>query len=180
MTVRRRAYIGLGANLGDREGMLREAVRRLSSIGEVVDVSSLYETEPVGYLDQPSFLNAAAAVDTVWDASAIVQELLAIERDLGRQRSFRNAPRTLDLDLLLLGDDIVDAPGVALPHPRMNERAFVLAPLAEIAPEAVHPRLGRQIADLLAGLPDVSGVRRFAAPGWEVTAPADESTSPDR
>ncbi len=180
MTVERRAYIGLGANLGEREATLRDAVRRLEAVGRVVAVSPLYETDPVGYLDQPAFLNAAAAVETGLDAGEIVRALLAIEREMGRTRTFRNAPRTLDLDLLLLGDEIVDAPGVTLPHPRMHERAFVLAPLAVIAGDVEHPVLRRSIAELLASLPDRSGVVMADDDGWNVTAPGDGETSPDR
>jgi 2-amino-4-hydroxy-6-hydroxymethyldihydropteridine diphosphokinase len=174
------AYIGLGANLGDREGMLREAVRRLAAVGKVVAVSSLYETEPVGYADQPPFLNAVAAVETELSPEEVVGALLAIERDLGRTRTFRNAPRTLDLDLLLLGNAIRDAPGITLPHPRLQERAFVLVPLAEIAAEVVHPRLQQPVAELLAALPARSGVRRYAPPGWQLIASSGEETPPDR
>ncbi len=176
----KRAYIGLGANLGDREQMLREALQRLATLGEVKAVSSLYETEPVGFLDQPPFLNAVAAVETVRTAGEIVPALLAIERDLGRTRTFRNAPRTLDLDLLLLGDETIDTPGVALPHPRMHERAFVLVPLAEIAPEEIHPVLRRRIVELLASLPGAAGVQRYASSGWELTPPGDAGMSLDR
>jgi 2-amino-4-hydroxy-6-hydroxymethyldihydropteridine diphosphokinase len=176
----RRAYIGLGANLGDREEMLREAVQRLATLGEVIAVSSLYETEPVGFLDQPPFLNAVAAVVSTQTAGEIVPALLAIERDLGRTRTFRNAPRTLDLDLLLLGDEIVELPGVTLPHPRMHERAFVLFPLAEIAPEEIHPVLRRTIGTLLASLPEDTGVRHYAPPDWQITPAGDADTSQDR
>ena len=176
----KRAYIGLGANLGDREQMLREAVQRLATLGEVKAVSSLYETEPVGFLDQPRFLNAVAAIETVRTAGEIVPALLAIERDLGRTRTFRNAPRTLDLDLLLLGDETIDTPDVALPHPRMHERAFVLVPLAEIAPEEIHPVLRRRFVELLASLPGAPGVQRYASPGWELTTPGDAGMSLDR
>jgi 2-amino-4-hydroxy-6-hydroxymethyldihydropteridine diphosphokinase len=161
------AYIGLGANLGEREAMLREAVDRLTAIGDVRAVSSLYETEPVGYADQPTFLNAAAALETTLSPDALVRRLLAIERDLGRVRTFRNAPRTLDLDLLLLDDLVSAAPGATVPHPRMHERAFVLVPLAEIAPAVLHPTLHRSIAELANALPARSGVRHFAYPGWE-------------
>lgn len=161
------AYIGLGANLGDREGTLREAVRRLATLGEVTAVSSLYETEPVGYREQPPFLNAAVALQTRLAPEELMAAMLAIERGLGRTRSFRNAPRTLDLDLLLVDDRILDAPGLALPHPRLHERAFVLAPLAEIAPTAIHPEYDASIAALLANLPDRSGVAVWRGPAWE-------------
>ena len=150
--------------------MLREAVRRLGALGRVAAVSSLYETEPVGYRDQPSFLNAVAAIDTRLAPDEIVRGLLAIERDLGRTRTFRNAPRTLDLDLLLHGDAVVAMEGVTVPHPRLHERAFVLVPLAEIAPDLVHPRLGQTVAALRDALPTTAGVQRYADPAWALTA----------
>jgi 2-amino-4-hydroxy-6-hydroxymethyldihydropteridine diphosphokinase len=152
------AYIGLGANLGDRAATLREAARRLGELGTITAVSSFYETEPVGYREQPSFLNAVIALETDLPPAALFDALLAIERDLGRVRSFRNAPRTLDLDILLQDDLVMDTPELTLPHPRMHERAFVLAPLAEIAPDVRHPVFGSSAAELLAALPDQSGV----------------------
>ncbi|MCD6030369.1 MAG: 2-amino-4-hydroxy-6-hydroxymethyldihydropteridin epyrophosphokinae [Thermomicrobiales bacterium] len=152
------AYIGLGANLGDRAATLREAARRLGELGAITAVSSFYETEPVGFREQPSFLNAVIALETDLPPAALFDALLAIERDLGRVRSFRNAPRTLDLDILLQDDLVMDTPELTLPHPRMHERAFVLAPLAEIAPDVRHPVFGSSAAELLAALPDQSGV----------------------
>lgn len=160
------AYIGLGANLGDRAATLREAVRRLGEHGRVAAVSSLYETEPVGFREQPPFLNAALALETALAPTELLDALIAIERAMGRVRTFRNAPRTLDLDILLLGG-VARTPGLTLPHPRLHERAFVLAPLAEIAPDVVHPVLGISMADLLASLPDRSGIAVWAARGWE-------------
>ena len=159
------AYIGLGANLGDRLGTLRTAVQRLRTFGRVTAVSSLYETEPVGYLEQPRFLNAVVALETALPPAGLLRALLSIERDLGRTRSFANAPRTLDLDLLLVEDVILDIPDLTLPHPRLPERAFVLVPLAEIAPEVVHPGSGKSIRELLHALPDRGGVAVYA-PAW--------------
>lgn len=161
------AYVGLGANLGDRAATLREAVRRLGALGRVRAVSSLYETEPVGFREQPPFLNAALALETEFGPVELLADLIAIERALGRVRTFRNAPRTLDLDILLLDGLVVRTPELTLPHPRLHERAFVLAPLAEIAPDVVHPVLGSSMAELLASLPDRSGIEVWAAPGWE-------------
>ena len=161
------AYIGLGANLGDRMTMLRTAIQRLETLGGIAGVSSLYETEPVGYLAQPSFLNAVVALDTAQAPADLLGALLSIERDLGRVRSFPNAPRTLDLDLLLVDDVILDTPELTLPHPRLHERAFVLVPLAEIAPELVLPGTGKTMQELLRTLPDQGGVEVSAAAGWE-------------
>jgi 2-amino-4-hydroxy-6-hydroxymethyldihydropteridine diphosphokinase len=127
-------------------------------LGTITAVSSFYETEPVGFREQPSFLNAVIALETDLPPAALFDALLAIERDLGRVRSFRNAPRTLDLDILLQDDLVMDTPELTLPHPRMHERAFVLAPLAEIAPDVRHPVFGSSAAELLAALPDQSGV----------------------
>jgi 2-amino-4-hydroxy-6-hydroxymethyldihydropteridine diphosphokinase len=166
------AYIGLGANLGDRAATLREAVHRLGELGTVTGVSSLYETDPVGYQEQPSFLNAVVALQTTLDASSLIRALLAAEASLGRTRSFRNAPRTLDLDLLLLGDTVVATDDVQVPHPRLHERAFVLAPLAELAPDAMHPVLHRSMRQLYDALDSRDGVAQVAGPGW-VTLPAD-------
>jgi 2-amino-4-hydroxy-6-hydroxymethyldihydropteridine diphosphokinase len=143
------------------------AIQRLETLGRIVAVSSLYETEPVGYLEQPSFLNAVIALDTALAPADLMNGLLGIERDLGRARSFPNAPRTLDLDLLMVDDVILDTPELTLPHPRLHERAFVLVPLAEIAPEFVHPGFGKSVPEILHTLPDQGGVEVSAAAGWE-------------
>jgi 2-amino-4-hydroxy-6-hydroxymethyldihydropteridine diphosphokinase len=139
------AYIGVGANLGDREATMRAALGALDATPgvRVVAVSSFRETEPVGYLDQPHFLNAAAAVETELDARGLLDALLAVEAGLGRTREGpRFGPRTIDLDLLLFGDQQVDEPGLTVPHPRLHERAFVLEPLAELDPALVVPGRG--------------------------------------
>jgi 2-amino-4-hydroxy-6-hydroxymethyldihydropteridine diphosphokinase len=139
------AYIGVGANLGDREATIRAALAALDATPgiRVVAVSSFRETEPVGYVDQPRFLNAAAAVETELDARGLLDALLAVERGLGRTREGpRFGPRTIDLDLLLFGDVEVDEPGLTVPHPRLHERAFVLEPLTELDPEMVVPGRG--------------------------------------
>jgi 2-amino-4-hydroxy-6-hydroxymethyldihydropteridine diphosphokinase len=140
-----RAYVGLGANLGDREGALRAAVASLDATEgiHVVAVSAFRETDPVDYLDQPRFLNGAVAVDTTLAPRELLDALLAVERSLGRTREGpRFGPRTIDLDLLLYGDESVDEPGLTVPHPRLHERAFALEPLAELDPGRVVPGHG--------------------------------------
>ena len=140
-----RAYVGLGANLGDREATLLAALDALAAVPgvRVVAVSAFRETDPVGYVDQPRFVNAVAALDTVLGARELLEAMLAIERSLGRTRDGpRFGPRTIDLDLLLYGDAELDEPGMTVPHPRLHERAFVLEPLAELAPGLVVPGRG--------------------------------------
>ena len=140
-----RAYLGLGANLGDRQATMRAALDALAATPDVrvVAVSAFRETDPVGFVDQPRFLNAAAAVETELGARELLDELLRIERSLGRTREGpRFGPRTIDLDLLLFGDEVVDEPGLTVPHPRLHERAFVLDPLGELDPGLVVPGLG--------------------------------------
>jgi len=140
-----RAYVGLGANLGDRERSLRAAVDALAALDgiEVVAVSKLRETEPVGVGEQPGFLNGVVALETTLSAREFLDRLLAVEQRFGRVRvPGEHSPRTLDLDLLLYGDERIDEPGLTVPHPRLHERRFVLEPLAELAPEAVVPGRG--------------------------------------
>jgi 2-amino-4-hydroxy-6-hydroxymethyldihydropteridine diphosphokinase len=140
-----RAYVGLGANLGDRAATMRAALEQLASEPgvDVVAVSSFRETDPVGLEDQPRFLNAAAAVETELSARELLDRLLAIERRLGRTREGpRFGPRTIDLDLLLYGDEQVDEPGLTVPHPRLHERLFALEPLVELDPGLVAPGHG--------------------------------------
>ena len=149
-----RAHVGLGANLGEREETLRRALELLAATAgiEVVAVSSFRETDPVGHLDQPRFLNGAAALETSLSPRELLDALLAVERELGRTREgARFGPRTVDLDLLLYGDAQLDEPSLTLPHPRLHERRFALEPLAELDPELVVPGRGR-VTDLLAEL----------------------------
>jgi 2-amino-4-hydroxy-6-hydroxymethyldihydropteridine diphosphokinase len=149
-----RAFVGLGSNLGDRERTLRAALDLLARRPgvRVRRVSSFRETAPVGYVDQPDFVNAAAEIETTLDARALLDELLAVERGLGRLRDGpRFGPRTIDLDLLLYGDTVVDEPGLTIPHPRLHERRFALEPLAELDPRLEVPGWG-PVATLLAGL----------------------------
>ena len=138
------AYIGIGSNLEDPRAQVLRAFDELAELPQtrVAARSSLYRTAPVGHADQPDFINAVAALDTQLPADALLRELQAIEARHRRKRSFPNAPRTLDLDLLLYGDARIDTPGLSVPHPRMHERAFVLQPLVEIAPQVQIPRRG--------------------------------------
>jgi 2-amino-4-hydroxy-6-hydroxymethyldihydropteridine diphosphokinase len=149
-----RVYVGLGANLGDREQTLRAAVDALAAEDgvQVVAVSTLRETEPVGVGEQPRFLNGAVALETALPARELLDVLLAIEQRFGRVRlPGEHAPRTLDLDLLLYGVEEIDDPGLTVPHPRLHERRFVLEPLAELAPGLVVPRRGA-VESLLRGV----------------------------
>ncbi len=154
-----RAFVGLGSNLGDREGTIRGAVGRLRSAPgiDVVRVSTLRITEPVGYVDQPRFLNGAAELATDLEARALLAALLAVELEFGRDRlaSPPQGPRTIDLDLLLYGDETIEEPGLAVPHPRLHERRFVLEPLVELDPILEVPGLGR-VQALLAKLDSTS------------------------
>jgi 2-amino-4-hydroxy-6-hydroxymethyldihydropteridine diphosphokinase len=138
------AFIGLGANLDDPRRQVQQAFRELDAIPHtrVVRTSSLYRSEPLGYAEQPSFVNAVAQVETGLPAERLLAELHAIEARHGRSRSFANAPRTLDLDLLLFGNIVIDTGNLKVPHARMHERAFVLRPLVEIAPDAEVPGRG--------------------------------------
>ncbi len=149
MTV---AYVGLGANLGPREVTLLRAVDLLAEADdvEVLAVSQLRDTEPVGVLDQPSFLNGAVRIETTLEPRALLELLLGIERSLGRVRAERWGPRSVDLDLLVYGDETVDDPGLRIPHPRLHERRFALEPLAELDPDLVIPGLGSVSAALTA------------------------------
>jgi 2-amino-4-hydroxy-6-hydroxymethyldihydropteridine diphosphokinase len=143
-----RAYVGVGANLGDREATIRAALEALPGL---VGVSKLRETDPVGVVDQPPFLNAAAALETELTPRELLDTLLAVERELGRERRERWGPRTIDLDLLLYGDETIDEPGLTVPHPRLHERRFALEPLLDLDPELAIPGRGR-VTDVLAGL----------------------------
>jgi 2-amino-4-hydroxy-6-hydroxymethyldihydropteridine diphosphokinase len=156
------AFLGLGSNLGDRAAMLRAAITALDAAPgvRVTRISSLYETPPWGPVPQGPYLNACIGVETSLAPRALLELGLAIERDHGRERAIRWGPRTLDIDLLLYGADEVDEDGLIVPHPRMSERAFVLVPLAEIAPELQIG--GRPLPELLDGL-DVSEIRKVGA-----------------
>lgn len=152
------AYVGLGSNLGDREGTLRAAVGRLRHLPEskVLRVSTLRNTDPVGNVDQPRFLNGAVELETALSARRLLGRLLELERAFGRDRAAVPAqgPRTLDLDLLLYGQEVIDEPGLEIPHPRLHERRFVLEPLAELNPALEVPGKG-SVQTLLARLDSV-------------------------
>ena len=157
------AFLGLGSNLGDRAASIRRAVEMLRTVCRRADVSSLYETDAAGFTIQPAFVNAVCRVWTDLDAYSLMQRLKEIEAAAGRERVFVNAPRTLDIDILLYGRLVVETPLLTVPHPRMADRLFVLAPLVEIAPNAFHPVLKAPAATLLSRLdPAAEGVRMFA------------------
>ena len=156
-----RIYLSLGSNLGDREHHLREAISRLRALGQLAAISSFYETEPVDFIDQPWFLNTVVALDTDQTAPQLMSAMLAIEEAMGRVRNQSKGPRVIDLDILLFGDQVIDTPTLTVPHPAMPERRFVLAPLAEIAPDTVHPLLHKTISGLLEELPAGQTVRKY-------------------
>ncbi|MQF82867.1 2-amino-4-hydroxy-6-hydroxymethyldihydropteridine diphosphokinase [SAR202 cluster bacterium AD-802-E10_MRT_200m] len=156
-------HLGLGANLGDREQNIRAALDLLESPSvDLKSVSPIYETEPVGTLAPMPFLNAACEVDTSNDPWALLRITKEIENVLGRTKSIRNAPRLIDIDILLFGDWIIESADLIIPHPRMDTRAFVLVPMTDIARDTVHPILNRTIQQLRDRIPNLQGVSRLA------------------
>jgi 2-amino-4-hydroxy-6-hydroxymethyldihydropteridine diphosphokinase len=145
------AYLSLGSNLGDRTANLRQALEYLATAGgEVVRRSSIYETEPQELREQPWFLNQVVEIGTSLSPPDLLARIWEIERELGRQRAIAKGPRTIDIDILFYGDEIVDTPELQIPHPRLAERRFVLQPLAELAPDLRHPKTSRTVSEMLA------------------------------
>ena len=159
--MRNVTYLSLGSNLGERAGNLRAAIEKLSGFGKIVAVSSFYETEPVELTNQPWFVNCAVALETEQVPEAFLGELLALEQSMGRRRTQKKGPRTIDIDILLFGDAIIETAGLSIPHPAMHQRRFVLVPMAEIAPEQRHPILKRSMRELLDALPPGAAVRQI-------------------
>jgi 2-amino-4-hydroxy-6-hydroxymethyldihydropteridine diphosphokinase len=153
--------LGLGANVGDPLRQLAAAVDALRGFVADVEVSSVYRTEPVGFADQPDFHNLVVRGRTELDPEALLDRVLEVEREMGRERTFRNAPRVIDIDLLAYGDAIVDTPQLVLPHPGIPTRGFVLHPLAEVAPSWRHPALGKTARELLDAASKLERVERI-------------------
>ena len=171
-------YLALGSNLGDRQMSLQRGLQELAVRGVLTRrVSSLYDTDPVGFLDQPSFLNMAAEVAWGGSPEELLRHCLAAEKALGRVRQRQDGPRTLDIDVLLAGDLILKSKGLEIPHPRMHLRRFVLQPLAEIAPHAVHPLMRLTVKELLESCQDDAGVRKVAEP-FKVEPPDPSGYNP--
>lgn len=153
-------YLALGTNLGDREANLQKAIESLVPKVHVVNKSSVYATPPWGYTDQPEFLNQVIEVDTLLHPLPLLHLLKSIETNMGREETFRNGPRLIDLDILFYESQVIEGEIIQIPHPRLQDRAFVLVPLAEIAPNFVHPVLNQSIYDLLAKV-NPEGVRKL-------------------
>lgn len=169
MTVR--AYLGLGSNMGDRADNLRQAIRGLHEQPgiRVVGVSAVYETDPVGYVEQDAFLNMAVAVETQRTAEQLLETALSVEKKLGRVRTIRWGPRTIDIDLLLYGNDTIRQEKLIIPHPAMAERAFVLIPLRDVWEGGPLPVYNQSVDQLLSVLPeDYKGVRKWGTIDWEI------------
>jgi 2-amino-4-hydroxy-6-hydroxymethyldihydropteridine diphosphokinase len=155
-------YLGLGANLGDRIKNMSHAIQSISEQAIIVQVSSVYETEPVGYTEQPDFLNAVFSISTEMNPEQLLQYIKEIEHSQGRTPSFPNAPRPIDIDILFYEDRVLHSKQLIVPHPRLTERAFVLVPLAEIAPGLQHPENGKTMKELLEDLGTITGITKWA------------------
>lgn len=156
-----RVYLGLGSNLGDRRSNLLKTLQLLEERLTLERISSLYETRPLGYEEQPLFLNAVCRAATEIGPFQLLSVIKGIEVALGRAPSFPNAPRLIDVDILFYGDLIIESPQLVVPHPRLEKRAFVLVPLAEIGPDLMHPISGRSIKDLASAVRGREGVRKI-------------------
>ena len=157
-------YLSLGSNLGDRVKNLKEAIKRMEESGKVSikKISSVYETEPVGYENQPRFLNLVLQTQTSLDPHPLLEQLLSIEEQMGRKREGKWGPRNIDIDILFYDDLMVNSVELTIPHPRMHERRFILVPLAQIAPKLLHPFLKKNVTELLESCEDNSEVKLFA------------------
>jgi 2-amino-4-hydroxy-6-hydroxymethyldihydropteridine diphosphokinase len=159
--MRKIAYLSLGSNVGDREVQLRDAVARLGSVGHVVAASAFYETEPVEFTEQPWFLNCVVALETNRTPQELMAAILGIEEAMGRQRVQKKGPRLIDIDILLFDQVVVESKEITIPHPAMHQRRFVLEPLAEIAPELLHPMFKKTVRQLRNALPSGQTVRKL-------------------
>ena len=155
-------FLGLGSNIGDRASYLKEAIKLLEL--PIVGMSSVYESEPVDYLNQPWFLNQVLQCETTFHPLKLLQECQNVEKELGRTREISKGPRTIDIDLLFHNEEIISTPDLRIPHPAIPQRRFVLVPMSEIAPDFVHPQLKLTIRELLERCPDRSEVKRIAMP----------------
>ena len=158
-------YLGIGSNLGDRQANMEKALKLLGDTLQIELVSSIYEAEPVGYIEQPMFLNAVCRGQTELGPLQLLSLVKGMEASLGRVSSFPNAPRTIDLDIIFYGNMIMQTPELTIPHPRLEERAFVLIPLLEIAPDLRHPISGESIEDLAARVQGWEGVKKIGELG---------------
>jgi 2-amino-4-hydroxy-6-hydroxymethyldihydropteridine diphosphokinase len=155
------AYLSLGSNIGDRAAQLHTAEKRIASAGRLIKISSFYETEPVEFGDQPWFLNCALALEPLQSPQELMSQILRIEEEMGRRRIQKKGPRSIDIDILLFDDEVMQRTQLIIPHPAMHQRRFVLEPMSEIAPNVLHPVLKKTMRELLNALPAGQIVRRW-------------------